>query len=141
MHPQSGHRNQNKQQHERRGPDPSGVQQDTKCDWQDETAQPTDHSHKAADRSNVIWVIVWDVLIDRGLTKAHHKTQDNAESDKQAKGYADIKFNGAIDPLHDVVATGIGHQKQYHKRHRKGHVSDKAGAPFIRHPTPYSAKY
>src|SRR3989344_1252495 len=99
-------------QHESAGADAGEVHQRAEQDGQDEAAHATGQAHDAADGTDVLGVVVADVLEDTGLAKGPGNAQQKHEAREQVHIQADVKGLGAVDGDYGEVGLRVAQQKQ-----------------------------
>ena len=75
MHPHQRHGDQCEEHHETARPDTGKIAYRTEDDRQDETTQPADQAHHAADRANMVGIVDGNVLVDRSLAQRHEEAE------------------------------------------------------------------
>ncbi len=141
MHPDRGHRDQNEQQHEWRGPDIGQIKKHSEGDWQEETAKATDHANQTTNRSDVMWVVNRDVFVDGGFAQTHDKAENDCQGDKHANRNTEIKLDGSVDARNQIGRLRVTHDEQNDQGDDEGQIHHRTCTPFVRHPAPQCPKH
>ena len=110
---------------------PSYVEQDAKCDWQEETTKPANHSNQSTNSANVMGVVYRDVLVDSCFTKAHHKAKNNRQCNEHSNTDAELKIDGTVDTRDRIARLRIAQNKQHRERNNERQIHDETSAPLI----------
>ncbi len=140
MHPQQGGHHQHEQQHEATAPQAGEIQQHAESQRQQKPAQATDHADHAADRADVVGVILRDVFVHCRLAQGHEDAEDEHQQHEENRADGQRERDVAFVAVDYVIGGRVGQDEGAGGGDDEGEVHDRARAVAVRQPAAVGAK-